>query len=332
MLALRARTQRPPIVTCGVIPLTLFSRDTAPPGLGIAPRSGVVGGVRNRVLNVVVRRLVFGGVQREIDAHARALVGAPLNDFFLDTGRSSDAYVQFTVPSFEYARSDAPANLEFLGPVIAPSSREVPLPPWWDDLDGHRPVILVSQGTLANLDLGELIGPTIEALAGEDVLVVVAGGGGTMAARALPANVRFADFLDYSRLMPRVDVFVTNGGYGSLHAALAHGVPIVVAGDTEDKVETAARVAWSGVGINLRTGTPTPTALRAAVCRVLRDPGYHQRAHRVATDIAASPGPEGILPIIERLTGTEGSSREGPAAPDRSRRRRSRTGASRDPR
>jgi hypothetical protein len=71
---------------------------------------------------------------------------------------------------------------------------------------------------------------------------------------ALPANVRFAAFLDYSRLMPRVDVFVTNG-YGSLHAALAHGVPIVVAGDTEDKAENAARVPWSGAGINLRTGT-----------------------------------------------------------------------------
>ena len=60
--------------------------------------------------------------------------------------------------------------------------------------------------------------------------------------------------------MPCVDAFVTNGGYGSLLAALAHEVPIVVAADTEDKVETAARVSWSGVSINLRTDRPTPAS------------------------------------------------------------------------
>jgi UDP:flavonoid glycosyltransferase YjiC (YdhE family) len=302
VLALRPRTERPPIITCSVIPLTLLSRDTAPPGLGIPPRPGVLGRLRNRVLNLVVRRLVFGGVQHEMDAHARALVGAPLNDFFLDTGRSAEVYVQFTVPSFEYPRSDGPANLVFLGPAAAPTPRKAPLPPWWDDLDGSRPVIHVSQGTLANLDLGELVEPTIEALAGEDVLIVVAGGGRTMDVGALPASVRFADFLDYSQLMPRVDVFVTNGGYGSLHAALTHGVPIVVAGDTEDKAENAARVAWAGVGINLRTGTPTAAAVRSAVLRVLGEPSYREQAQRIATDIAAAPGAAGILPIIERLT------------------------------
>jgi UDP:flavonoid glycosyltransferase YjiC (YdhE family) len=47
------------------------------------------------------------------------------------------------------------------------------------------------------------------------------------------------------------------------------GVPLVVAGDTEDKPEVAARVAWSGVGITLRTGRPRPDRLRAAVRRRL---------------------------------------------------------------
>jgi hypothetical protein len=45
----------------------------------------------------------------------------------------------------------------FLGPAGAPTPREAQLPPWWDELDGSRPVIHVSQGTVANLDLGELV-------------------------------------------------------------------------------------------------------------------------------------------------------------------------------
>ena len=62
---------------------------------------------------------------------------------------------------------------------------------------------------------------------------------------------------------------VTNGGFGGVHYALAHDVPLVVAGDTEDKSEIAARVGWAGAGINLRTGTPTPEHIRDAVLTVL---------------------------------------------------------------
>jgi hypothetical protein len=46
------------------------------------------------------------------------------------------------------------------------------------------------------------------------------------------------------------------------HRALQHGVPVVVAGDSEDKVETSARLAWSGAGIRLRTSTPTVAQVR----------------------------------------------------------------------
>ena len=67
---------------------------------------------------------------------------------------------------------------------------------------------------------------------------------------------------------------VTNGGYGAVQRALATGVPLVVAGDTEDKPEVAARVAWSGAGIDLRTGTPTAKAVRNAVREVLGDGRY----------------------------------------------------------
>jgi UDP:flavonoid glycosyltransferase YjiC (YdhE family) len=34
---------------------------------------------------------------------------------------------------------------------------------------------------------------------------------------------------------------------------------------TEDKMEVAARVAYSGVGTNLKTSTPTPAHVRAAL-------------------------------------------------------------------
>jgi UDP:flavonoid glycosyltransferase YjiC (YdhE family) len=81
---------------------------------------------------------------------------------------------------------------------------------------------------------------------------------------------------------------VTNGGYGGVQQALANGVPLVVAGDSEDKPEVAARVQWSGTGINLHTGRPSQAMVARAVHRVLARDSYRLRASALQAEIAAS--------------------------------------------
>jgi UDP:flavonoid glycosyltransferase YjiC (YdhE family) len=66
----------------------------------------------------------------------------------------ADAYLQLTVPSFEFPR-DIPPTVAFGTPPIIPN--QAPLSPWANDLDGSRKVVLVTQGTVANHDLGLLV-------------------------------------------------------------------------------------------------------------------------------------------------------------------------------
>ncbi|MFA4895080.1 glycosyltransferase [Microbacterium sp.] len=249
LLQLLPQRERPPVVVLGIFPLGARSRDAAPFGLGVTPMPGPIGRIRNAVLRTIAEQVVFGGIQREADDMARREVGRELGGFVLDWAGRADAYVQFTVPEFEYPRSDLPSTVHFAGPLPSPKSERT-LPAWWSDLDGSRPVVHVTQGTIANSDFGQIVMPTITALAASDVLVVVSTGGRPVEALPadLPANVRVADYLPYDRLLPLVDVMVTNGGYGGVQQALAHGVPIVVAGQTEDKVEVSARVGWTGQG------------------------------------------------------------------------------------
>ena len=69
-------------------------------------------------------------------------------------------------------------------------------------------------GSTLPLDLDQLVRPTIDALAGEDVLLVVATGGRPVADLGpLPRNVRAADYVPYDQLFPRLAAFVTNGGF-----------------------------------------------------------------------------------------------------------------------
>jgi Erythromycin biosynthesis protein CIII-like, C-terminal domain len=66
-------------------------------------------------------------------------------------------------------------------------------------------------------------------------------------------------------------VLVTNGGMGGTQQAIAAGVPVIVAGVTEDKPAVAARAAYHGLGIDLKTATPAPEAVAAAVESVIKD-------------------------------------------------------------
>ena len=292
---------RTPIVMCGICPLTITSRDTAPFGMGLTPLRGPLGRLRNTALALLTDKVVLPGVQRGADAMFRAMHGRAIPFRVLDWPRHADAIAQFTVPEFEYPRSDAPATLHFTGPISA-SGSQAPLPPWWLDLDGSRPVVHVTQGTVGNADHDQLIAPALEALAAEDVLVAVATGGRPVdSLPPLPANARAAEFLPYDRLLPKTAVFVTNGGYGGVQYALRYGVPVVAAGAHEDKPEVIARVAWSGVGRRLRTEHPTPAALRRAVRAVLTDHRYRDAARRMAGCMAESRGVGRLAEIVDEL-------------------------------
>lgn len=278
---------RPPIVTGGISPLQFSSRDTAPFGLAKPPSATTLGRVRNRALRMVSHRLF-----RENHRHANEILRdegvGELPMFLMDSAVLTDRYLQFTVPSFEYPRSDMPSHVSFVGPILPSGFATFTPPPWWGELDGSRPVIHVTQGTIDNSDLGRLVAPTLQALADADVLVVATTGGRPPSdiPGNIPANARIADFLPHADLLPRVDVMITNGGYGGVHQSLANGVPLIVAGDTEDKPEVAARVAWSGTGIDLRSGHPTSQAIRRAVDTILTTGSYRSSAARMATEIA----------------------------------------------
>lgn len=149
-----------------------------------------------------------------------------------------------------------------------------------------------------------MVAPTLTALANEpDVLVVATTGGRPIDAipGPIPGNARVSSYLPFEWLLPKVDVMVTNGGYGSVNQALSFGVPLVTAGLTEDKADVNARVAWSGVGINLATNEPAPPALREAVRTVLDAPGYRARAATMAKELRGIDTRATILRIIEQV-------------------------------
>jgi MGT family glycosyltransferase len=277
----------PPMGVIGVLPIVRSSVDTAPFGLGLPPMTGPLGLLRNRALNALVQKAIFRSAQKRWDT-LRERIGLPRTGWWMDSSERAAFYLQPSIPSFEYPRRDLPANVRFIGMMPGDPAAGVDPPAFWGELSGTRPVVHVTQGTVANA-APDLIAPALEGLSREDVLVVVSTGKRPVAElglKSVPENARIAPFLSYPDFLPKVSAMVTNGGYGGVQMALSQGVPLVVAGRSEDKPEVAARVAWSGAGIDLGTNKPKPEAVRAAVRKLLDEPRYAERARALAAEYA----------------------------------------------
>jgi UDP:flavonoid glycosyltransferase YjiC (YdhE family) len=294
----------PRVLYVGVIPLIRTSPDTAPFGLGLQPMPGALGRLRNRALHGLVQKVLFRDVQAHWD-RMRERTGLPPTGWWMTAIERAAGYLHTSVPGFEYPQSDLPAHFRFVGMMPPDRPEGVPEPDFWGETGGTRPVVHVTQGTIANL-APDLIRPAVQGLASEDLLTVVSTGNRpveSLGLGPLPANARVATFLSYPDLLPRTSVMVTNGGYGGVQLALSYGVPLVVAGRSEDKPEVAARVAWSGAGIDLRTDRPRPEAVRKAVRAILDDPRYRARAQALAREYSGYDAVKLATGIIEEEAG-----------------------------
>lgn len=283
-LLIRAPHERPVVIGCGISFLSIDRDDGLPHGLGLPYVADLAEAEEQRATFLPLARTMLDPMQAIYDKMLRSMDLAPMGSPMSVIATQSDAFLQAGVPELDYPHADLPAHVRFVGAWPAgPSS--VALPSWAHELDGTRSVVLVTQGTVANDDLGYLVLPTIRALAHrEDLLVIATAGGGDIIelAAQLPANAKAASYLPLDWLMPKVDVLVTNGGFGTVTQALAAGVPIVVAGTTEDKPEIAARLQWSGAGIDLKTNAPTEDMLHEAVSDMLAAPAYRDRARQIS--------------------------------------------------
>lgn len=276
-----------------VSPVPLPSQDAPPFGLGLAPRRDAIGRVRDRL----ARRLVLGTLERLISSHVnpvRAELGLrpvrTLNDIFLAAGR----VLAYTAEPFEYPRRDWPAEVRLVGPGLWEPSAA---PPAWL-ADVGRPLVLVTCSTLFQDDR-RLAEVACEALAGEEVEVVVTTGDVDLSAFRPGPNVRVERFVPHSPVLGRAACVVCHAGMGITQKALAHGVPVVAVPFGRDQPEVARRVEVARAGVRLPARRLSPDRLLAAVrrARALR-PG----AERTAAAFAAAGGPATAAGALEELT------------------------------
>jgi UDP:flavonoid glycosyltransferase YjiC (YdhE family) len=86
---------------------------------------------------------------------------------------------------------------------------------------------------------------------------------------------------------------------GTVHAALAAGVPLVCVPGGRDQDDVAARVVFRGAGVRVRR--KSPARIGRAVAKVLADESFAESARGIARALAEENGASAAVDAIEAL-------------------------------
>jgi UDP:flavonoid glycosyltransferase YjiC (YdhE family) len=163
-MLLGAGSERPPVVLCGTSVLHWPREDRAPIFQGLPPATTPEQRDEYAALAQNFHEVVDQPVILRLNQVLKELGAAPTSLPLLHSSVGlADVHLQLSVPSFEFPR-DIPRSVHFVGtpPIVA---GQVPPPPWADELDRSRKVVLVTQGTVANHNFNLLVALTLAALA-----------------------------------------------------------------------------------------------------------------------------------------------------------------------
>ena len=273
------------------------------------PVEKAVQGLAGLLSDNVILRPASQSYRRQHAAYGQVVPrGGRLTD---EPYRCSDAIIQTGPESLDFPRLRVNPKVHYVGallPYRTPAQSAVGSTSTTSSGgDGGFPrsypaTLVVTQGTVDNLDQDKLIIPALEAVKDMDALVIVATGGhGTkeLKARYTQPNVVVRDYVDFAEVFDFADVFITNGGFGGVQLSLSKGVPLVVSGVNEGKSDVNARVEHAGVGINLSTESPRPADIAAAVRKVLADPGWKSRARAMQEQFDREDPAEAAAAVVE---------------------------------
>jgi UDP:flavonoid glycosyltransferase YjiC (YdhE family) len=278
------------VCAIGIAPSVETSKDIPPNFVGLKPAKTPIGKLIHQGMRVAMERMVMNEVKALYNTILSSHGLAPIAGSLFDVSyRSPDVLFQSGVPGFAYPRRECNPKVTFVGALL-PYKATITTPfSQPEKLDTYKRVILISQGTVDNKDPRKLIVPALEALKDTGALLIATTGYSQTEAlrKSYPQdNIVIEDFVDFDCILDHTELFICNGGYGSVLLSLSKGVPLLTAGIREGKNDINAHVDYFGVGIDLRTESPKPSDIRRAAERLLSEPQWKQNVARLRDELS----------------------------------------------
>ena len=288
----------PHVLVCNAMAMNLDP--DVPPGMTHWPYSpSAVGRARNAMGNAVLRWVAKPVIQR-IDRY-RIDLGLPALGQTFTTG-SALAEIAQQPAFFDYPRRLLSRTFHYTGPWHHGGNVDPTAFPW-DRLDGRRPLIYASMGTLQNR-LDFIFSTIAEACAGLEAQVVISLGSRDQNAEALaatfPGDPIVVPFAPQLQLLERASLVITHAGLNTALESLSHGLPMVAIPMANDQPGVASRLDWLGVAEVIQPTRLNAFRLRSAIFKVLSDPSYRENARQRQAELLDLNGVARAADIVEK--------------------------------
>jgi len=276
---------------------TIPTPGMVPVGMGLLPKAGPVGRVRDGLLRWLSRR-IFAKALPPLNEGRRAFGLEPVGSMYDQTLRA-DRVLVLTSPAFDYTSPAVPRHVHWVGAQLDdPTWSEPWQMPW--AADDSRPLVLVGLSSTFQ-DQVPLLRAIVEALGTLPVRALVTLGPAVRGDEVVgTANVVVVPSAPHAEVLRHASVVVTHCGHGTTLKALSAGVPMVCIPMGRDQNDNAARVVHRGAGVRCKP-TASAAEIRAAIERVLSSSEHRDAARRLAAMIASGAGCSDPVALLEGI-------------------------------
>jgi rhamnosyltransferase subunit B len=237
---------------------------------------------------------------RQLNALRRRLGLRPRRGNVLTAWMHADRIVVLVSP--RYYSSGTPDALPVtwggFSPWAGPPGSDALDPAIEEFLDAGDPPVLITLGTSAATHAGPRFAAMAAALDELGLRSLLLVGNHDNLAAVAEREGAFV-FAPLAPVLARCRAAVISGSLGTMAAALAAGVPVVVVPQFLDQRWHGEQAERLGVGVLTRR----PGDVAAAVARIRDDPGYTERARALAQTLATEDGPGALADAVESVLG-----------------------------
>lgn len=239
--------------------------------------------------------------------HQREAFGLPPLAHLFDQMTRADRVLVGTARAFDFPGARLPSHVRYVGPLLDD-------PPWASEwrspwpTDAREPLVLVGLSTTYQAQ-----GPTLQRIL--DALGALPVRGLATLGPALdadafraPANTVLCRSAPHARVLREASAAVIHAGHGTAIRALAAGVPTLCLPMGRDQNDNAARIRARGAGLQLAPDAPSD-AIRAALARLLDEPGFRQQAQALGARVRAEAEASPLVAELEALARRERTER-----------------------
>ena len=227
----------------------------------------------------LVRPVAFALHTRPLNAVRRQFGLPSLGLDLRNTYTDADLTLYSDLPGL-IETSALPSTHRFIGPINW--SPDLPLPAWWEHIDGSRPIIYLTPGSSGSTSSLAGIATALSSLPAT-VMVATAG---RHSATIASEGVFAADYLPGGLACAKADIVICNGGSPTCYQALAEGKPVLGIPSNLDQHLNMQAVTRAGAGIAIRSDEASTARIALASETMAHAQTYREASLRVAQSIS----------------------------------------------